>query len=408
MGIILARFRKKKTTVEELEKLDTEIKSIEEYGKNTENAHKKIAGRFVLISVFVYVVTALIFYFYFFPESLYERVVYVLPLIAAPLVIVCVKRLLTWWYNRKLKRNYKKLSSLKDKKKEMIEKVKETETYKVAKSILEKFAPDEVTAIKSPKMSENINSSPILLKMSATPGLRYRGTPMVTPAVAISAQKSRASFSGTQELNKFEGLSPVGRSNSLAITNSTPMLPNLPMMMGMPRLPMERSILPRNRTTVDKLVDYLVGDGPNKRYALICRSCASHNGMALGEEFEFISFRCCYCYTFNPARKQKPAMPGGDFSPMRQIKAPPDDNYDTSDAEKLSESDSDSENQTSKKSSTVTITEIKRQLNFEDTDDVEDNYIVSEEDKKEPEESDNSDKNVINKIENTEVQEPKD
>lgn len=31
--------------------------------------------------------------------------------------------------------------------------------------------------------------------------------------------------------------------------------------------------------------------------------------MALREEFEYFAFRCCYCYTFNPARKLRPAAP---------------------------------------------------------------------------------------------------
>lgn len=55
-----------------------------------------------------------------------------------------------------------------------------------------------------------------------------------------------------------------------------------------PVQPMPRPVLPRERTLVDRFVDYLVGDGPSNRYALICRQCQSHNGMALKEEFEFI------------------------------------------------------------------------------------------------------------------------
>ena len=35
------------------------------------------------------------------------------------------------------------------------------------------------------------------------------------------------------------------------------------------------------------MIEYLVGDGPNNRYALICHQCCSHNGMALKEEFEY-------------------------------------------------------------------------------------------------------------------------
>ena len=56
------------------------------------------------------------------------------------------------------------------------------------------------------------------------------------------------------------------------------------------------------------MVEYLVGDGPNNRYALVCSSCHSHNGMALGDEFEFVTFRCAYCYTLNPARRKKPSL----------------------------------------------------------------------------------------------------
>ena len=60
---------------------------------------------------------------------------------------------------------------------------------------------------------------------------------------------------------------------------------------------------------MDKMVEYLVGDGPSNRYALICKQCQSHNGMALKEEFEYIAYRCCYCYHWNPARKERPVAP---------------------------------------------------------------------------------------------------
>lgn len=49
-----------------------------------------------------------------------------------------------------------------------------------------------------------------------------------------------------------------------------------------------RPILPRERTIVDRLIDALVGDGPDRRYALICQECSAHNGMALQEEFEYL------------------------------------------------------------------------------------------------------------------------
>ncbi len=54
-----------------------------------------------------------------------------------------------------------------------------------------------------------------------------------------------------------------------------------------PHLP--RPILPRERSFLDRFMEYLIGDGPQNRYALICSQCQSHNGMALREEFEFMS-----------------------------------------------------------------------------------------------------------------------
>lgn len=73
--------------------------------------------------------------------------------------------------------------------------------------------------------------------------------------------------------------------------------------------PLPRPILSQQRSYLDRLVEYLVGDGPSNRYALICQQCDSHNGMALKEEFEFFGFRCCYCNYWNAARKQKPSAP---------------------------------------------------------------------------------------------------
>ena len=40
-------------------------------------------------------------------------------------------------------------------------------------------------------------------------------------------------------------------------------------------------------------------------YALICKSCFQHNGLALKEEFEYLEFKCAYCHLLNPARLVK-------------------------------------------------------------------------------------------------------
>ena len=57
-------------------------------------------------------------------------------------------------------------------------------------------------------------------------------------------------------------------------------------------------------TYTNRLVDYLLTDGPSNRYALICSNCHGHNGLAIKEDFEYLSmtfnvFRVSmYCYIF--------------------------------------------------------------------------------------------------------------
>nr|CAH7718081.1 unnamed protein product [Callosobruchus chinensis] len=62
-----------------------------------------------------------------------------------------------------------------------------------------------------------------------------------------------------------------------------------------------------------------MGVGPSFRYALICKNCHRHNGMAFKEEFEYFSYYCCYCKYFNPARKQHLSNPRMELSPKSII-----------------------------------------------------------------------------------------
>lgn len=63
------------------------------------------------------------------------------------------------------------------------------------------------------------------------------------------------------------------------------------------------------KSLLEKIFEYVIGEGTNSRYALICGKCGHHNGLALEEEFEYIFFKCCSCYHYNPARKMRPEPP---------------------------------------------------------------------------------------------------
>ncbi|GLH00058.1 uncharacterized protein GBIM_06523 [Gryllus bimaculatus] len=322
MGVILSRFRKKKSTLEILEGLEKDIKSIEEYGQTTERQHKAIVGRLVLFSVGLYVLMAALFYFFFFPASMYDQIQYVIPLLLFPLIIVFVKRLVSWWYRRKISRNQVKLGDMKKQKKELLEEVMDKETYKVARQILEKFAPEQ---LRKPSAA---TTSSVLARAGLEPGkfsnqlaLSQRSVVQSTQT-ATSGTELRRRPVGPQLISSSDRLPPprpLGSAPGSPRVSSSGILPTGQMMTraGMSPSPMRltRPILPRERTVMDRLVEYLVGDGINQRYALICRNCCSHNGMALKEEFEYLAFRCCYCFHWNPARKQRLQAPRLDALP---------------------------------------------------------------------------------------------
>ncbi|KAF7283953.1 hypothetical protein GWI33_022778 [Rhynchophorus ferrugineus] len=330
MGIIIAKFRKKISTYDILTKLEDEIISIEEFQKRTQQTQRKIVFRFIFLAIVIYAALAFLLYLYFSQISQNQKLLWSIPLVAFPLMIWLIKKFLTWYYNRKLIKNEKKLVTLKEKKKKILENVMETETYKVAKQILDKFG--------------NEQKKPII----ATP-FAQKSTPLGTPKAGESVIRQRPAAAKPLAQNRLSfGLAPVTplvNQQQLALPTPNQRTNSISQLSGSlirsPAVtPLPRNILPRDRSVLDKMVDYLVGDGPSNRYALICQKCSSHNGMALKEEFEYISFRCCYCSHFNSARKKKPVGPKFEAPviPPRALMA-----AESSDSEKSSGSDSDRE-----------------------------------------------------------------
>ncbi|MBN3326397.1 LNP protein, partial [Atractosteus spatula] len=230
----------------------------------------------------------------------------------------------------------------------------EKETYKTAKLILERFDPD------SKKKDELESTLAAGSPVTPRPGqeLRQRNTaaqrsaavatpvtpaarPPLAPGATPTGQLATSAPGGPPERNL-----PVAGQQGLARrpVSPGPPLPGmdiflwcsgkldtshhllegfyylfqsknnlsvLSLMLGLhpPGPPLARPILPRERSSMDRIIEYLVGDGPQNRYALICQQCFSHNGMALKEEFEYIAFRCAYCYFLNPARRTRPQAP---------------------------------------------------------------------------------------------------
>ncbi|XP_050695489.1 endoplasmic reticulum junction formation protein lunapark-A-like [Eriocheir sinensis] len=349
MGLIISRFRKKPSTKELLEKIQKDVEGIEEYRSHTQQRQKRLVGYLVLYSIVLYLIAALVCYFYYFPDNLQHRLLYAMPFVVFPFLVYILKRILTWYYSRKIKKNEENLKTLLERKEKILEDVMETETYKVAKEILEKYAPDQLRKNQMHKTTAVSGASPVtslhsgyitdvrrrVVNTTSTPqprmagvGVRPQGlphqTPIFTPRPIITPQATPVrpgiAVGGVGPLRSVPALgSPpgppgprLGLTSSAQVSSLQTPMPRGEVVRGEggpPGPPMPRPVLPRERGYLDRFIEYLVGDGPANRFALVCRQCESHNGMALKDEFQYLAFRCAYCFYWNPARKQRPSAP---------------------------------------------------------------------------------------------------
>ncbi|XP_011482383.1 endoplasmic reticulum junction formation protein lunapark-B isoform X2 [Oryzias latipes] len=352
MGALLSRWKTKPTTVEQLENLDKEIKELEEFRAKNQRLQKLWVGRLLLYSSVLYLLTSLLVYFLYFPEEWSQRVAMTLPFFVYPVLVWAIRKFLIFLFSKRTERNNDKLEDLKAARKKILEDVMETETYKNAKLILERFDPDA-------KKKAELESTPVRPQMTPRPGQGNPPPNVLTPSEGLTTfLKDQMFRAEIRQRGVPMRPTPMGTPVSMAMTpppgarpplgpGGTPVAPGGPpekctpstsihhgavlrtacspvpgVGMHPPGPPLARPILPKDRGTLDRVLEFLVGDGPQNRYALICQQCFSHNGMALKEEFEYVAFRCAYCYFMNPARKTRPQAPRlPEFSYERKLRA---------------------------------------------------------------------------------------
>ncbi|XP_046886536.1 endoplasmic reticulum junction formation protein lunapark-B-like isoform X3 [Hypomesus transpacificus] len=328
MGALLSRWKTKQTTVELLESLDKDIKDLEEFRAKNQRLQKLWVGRLLLYSSVLYLLACLWVYCWNLPEQWSSKLLMALPLLTFPILVWFMRKLLLFLFTKRTERNNDKLEDLKVEKRKTLEEVMEKETYKNAKLILERFDPEA-------KKRAEMESTPVRPQMTPRPGqeLRQRGVAMRPPVMGTPMTPLPGLGPGATPAGPPLHAAPGGPPERGLSTTQQDLIRRPPLHMtpgtsipGMgfhpPGPPLARPVLPQERGTVDRVIEYLVGDGPQNRYALICQQCFSHNGMALKEEFEYLAFRCAYCYTLNPARKTRPQAPRlPEFSFERRLRS---------------------------------------------------------------------------------------
>lgn len=317
MGAILAKFRKEKSTTEVLDGLEEKIIQIERYTLNTQEQKRRIVGNFLATSIGIYVIAFIVFYFVYFPPTWRERIVYSVPLLLFPFVIILLRRLFTWYFERKLNKNSNRLIALHTEKKKILEQVMDKETYKVAVKLLAKYG-DKTNGQKPlyaltprPLAVSNLNAASQRLTSGQSPN-----APVTTGS--LQDLRLRPTLSSSSLLATPRQLSGIRSSPVTSFASTQSLLPRASLPITPQRLPIGQELRKRTpfpivnqqgKGVLERIVDVLIGDGPKDRFAMICKECFAHNGMALKDDFDYTTFRCAFCNALNPARKARPIAP---------------------------------------------------------------------------------------------------
>ncbi|XP_016942985.3 endoplasmic reticulum junction formation protein lunapark [Drosophila suzukii] len=335
MGFVLSKFRKEKSTEAVLEGLQTQIQALEKYMINTEERKRRFVTNFVGFTIGAYIVGFGLWYFFYFPPTVQECFMYLVPLLLFPIVIIFLRRLFTWYFQRKLNKNGDKLSRLKEDKRKILEQVMDKETYKVAVNLLERFGDKKQLRITGLPTGSTPNRS--LVERSPQPAAAAR------TAITGGQQQQQRSLAPYTSVYRNNNNNNTSLNSSVISTQSlAPVTSASPQLRAVQEL-RRRSPFPivddRSRSALDRIVDFIVGDSPKDRFGMICKECHAHNGMLPKEEYEYTTFRCAFCNVLNQARKKRPVAPRLSLETPSETAAKRNDSSDS----ESSDDDSDKE-----------------------------------------------------------------
>jgi len=322
MGSLLSFFRRPDLdTNSQLESIESNLKRL--FEKRAAHIRSKAdlytKTRNYGLSIFLLLVLAL---YISFPAQLIRRaILLIFVFIIYPVAVLLIRKFWKFYHDRQKKEADDKIKALEKQKDEILETVMEKEPYNKAREILKKFAPNLYKKEEKPKpvqpvqRQKMVDGKLVVDKPKSSlpaPGGRVENLPKPGSVQSTRTRDPRLNstvcHTKTSPVNKPSFASPQMHRQQQNMKRPQTVRP-LP-----DRL---------NQSRVDKIVGWVVGSNPEQMYALICKSCFQHNGLALKEEFEYLEFKCAYCHLLNPARKERPKPPRlEEQKPMDQPRFP--------------------------------------------------------------------------------------
>ncbi|GAM25897.1 hypothetical protein SAMD00019534_090720 [Acytostelium subglobosum LB1] len=334
-------FSKKKSLEREFADIEDKILKYEDAVSNARLTQRTVFSRIILYGLLLELLLFLWTYYRTRSSSSAEHfndnILYYSLLVIFPVTMYCFTKIFNYIYVYKIHHNESKLDVLKTQLQQKIDARKKETDYDNTQKIIDN--PDgrtkvttppskqpltRVSPVKSTTSSSRVTNS-IQSQLQEQSSLRHR--PMPQQQQQQQYQQSPSSSIGSALIDSPTS-SPAGRS-----VNTTPNIhsqlqqqqqqplppPKRPhVLQPVPIRPLPKGVIPINNNNnnasspqqrqsqppkqqswLDKVVDYIISDGPKYGSPLICHNCHNHNGYVPTHELESIQFRCRFCHTFN-------------------------------------------------------------------------------------------------------------
>lgn len=280
-------------------------------------------------------------------QGLDGQAVWGVPTLLIPLLVACSRTPVQWWYGRVHAAEEKHLAALVRKRRGKVEEIKRVTRYDHLRTLLDRYddtrpakTPTDPGRKSAPTVSDAQGAQGSQGAQSTKQGKAPEGAPVPAPAPApkdtkdfAAPRKGRQSMpalhdpspnllvppvpslpsnlqrnaQGVRSVSTHQPLntrSVSAGSQPPSHVRSSPYEAVGAIRSGQVPIPYPPPVAPPpQRTLLDKLADTILGPdpalrvpGPEQRYALICRKCHHHNGLAFKEDWEEIgTYFFCFC-----------------------------------------------------------------------------------------------------------------
>ncbi|KAG0332421.1 hypothetical protein BG004_001276 [Podila humilis] len=352
MGALLSRLRQGNESDYEkiLSDLDSNIRKAELRLSAIKLREKRFTGLWLVYSILAWIGYTAVFAFYLhheFYDDAQKWTLAVAPIVLGLPIIYAGRSVISLWFKRAQSNEESQLGLLRADQRLKVEELKKKTAYYSTKTLLERYDPSsQQQRVNGPRSAgsdaRSINAlqhgqqRPMQPENMMDPGLRQRTGLGVTYAQGVPVVSGpHGQAQGQRFATGASSVMPPG-TNMLSprgphgVLSPQPNHQNRPFNQGPPGL----SVSPPNESSntdkqwYDKIVDLIVGDeGPDTKYALICKQCYTHNGLALPQEI--------HCNFFNPPRSKRhisgiPVHPSPDATLLHARELPLPESRDPS------------------------------------------------------------------------------